>query len=165
MQQTYFENILTKGEIAHNLFSMIKLSFIEVNHIFNKNFSKSSAADLSYVGKELTVSWVQTKCVTSAADCESEVERLQPHIRIEPGPEEDHGVESHAHHGQRPAPQNLAGRQVDGKQSEHDGDQLERDHGWLEIRSRASRSGPRYGWPADSSRGCHRASARPCCPD
>ena len=62
MQQTTFENIWAKGEIAHNeqflnlpqcfkLYSMIKLSFIEIYHIFNKKLSNLSAVDLSYVEK------------------------------------------------------------------------------------------------------------------
>ena len=60
LQQTTFENIMAKGEIAHDeqfplfpqcfqLYLMIKLSFMELFHIFAIIFSKSSAAELSYV--------------------------------------------------------------------------------------------------------------------
>ena len=61
LQQTSFENIVTKGEIAHGeqfiplsqyfqLLSKIKLSFIKIYHSSNHMFSKSSAADVLYVG-------------------------------------------------------------------------------------------------------------------
>ena len=60
--QTTFENILAKGEIAHNeqfllwpqcfqLYLSIKLSFIEIFQVFVTMFSKLSAADFLYVGK------------------------------------------------------------------------------------------------------------------
>ena len=49
---------VTKGEIAQNkqyrylpLFSVIILSFLEIFLVFARLFSKSSAADLLYVGK------------------------------------------------------------------------------------------------------------------
>ena len=53
---------MAKGEIAHDeqfpllpqfvqLYLMIKISFMEIFHIFANIFSKSSAAELSYVGK------------------------------------------------------------------------------------------------------------------
>ena len=53
---------MAKGEIAQNkkllrlpqcfqLFSLIVPLFIELNYIFDKMFSKPSAADLLYVGK------------------------------------------------------------------------------------------------------------------
>ena len=53
---------MTKGEIAQKkqylllpkcfqLYSIIMLFYIEIFHIFDKMFSKSSAADLLYVGK------------------------------------------------------------------------------------------------------------------
>ena len=62
LQQTNFENIVAKGEIAQNeqfhhlplcfqLFSVPILSFIECCHVFAWLFTKSSAADLFYVGK------------------------------------------------------------------------------------------------------------------
>ena len=57
-----FENIVANGEIAHDkqfpiwqqcfqLLLMINLAFMEINHIFSNMFSKSSAADLLYVGR------------------------------------------------------------------------------------------------------------------
>ena len=51
-----FENILAKGEIVHlspstTTFSTIKLSFIEIVKVFVTMFSKSSAAELLYMGK------------------------------------------------------------------------------------------------------------------
>ena len=57
-----FENIVAKGEIAHDqqfllwpqsfqLYLIIKLSFMEIFQVFVTMFSKSSAADLLYVGK------------------------------------------------------------------------------------------------------------------
>ena len=67
LQQTTFEIIVAKGEIAHNeqflhllqcfqLSSIIKyiyiyISYIEIFHILSSMFSKSSAAELMYVGK------------------------------------------------------------------------------------------------------------------
>ena len=62
LQQTTFENIVTKGGIAQNmhflllpqrfqLFSVIIPTFIELFHVFASMFSESSAADLFYVGK------------------------------------------------------------------------------------------------------------------
>ena len=62
LQQTTLENIVTKGEIAHDeqfpllphcfqLYLIIKFSFMEIFHIFADMFSKSSAAELPYVGK------------------------------------------------------------------------------------------------------------------
>ena len=57
-----FENIVAKGEIAHDdkfllwpqsfqLYLTIKLSFMEIFQVFVTVFSKSPAADLLYVGK------------------------------------------------------------------------------------------------------------------
>ena len=57
-----FENVVAKGEIAHHeqfhlwpqrfqLYLTIKLSFMDILQIFVTMFSKSSAADLLYVGK------------------------------------------------------------------------------------------------------------------
>ena len=57
LQQTTFENVVAKGEIAHDelfhilpqcfqLYLMFKLSFMEMFHIFANMFSKSSAAEL-----------------------------------------------------------------------------------------------------------------------
>ena len=57
-----FRKHCSKGEIAHDeqfhhlpqcfqLNIMIKLSLMKIFHIFEKMFSKSSAADLLYVGK------------------------------------------------------------------------------------------------------------------
>ena len=62
LQQTTFENNVTKGEIAQNvqflllshffqLNSIVLLAFIGIFHIFRKMLSKSSAAELSYEGK------------------------------------------------------------------------------------------------------------------
>ena len=62
-----FENIVTKVEIAQNkqffllsqvfhLFLIIKPLFIEIVHVFANIFGKSSAADLLYVGKVLSLS-------------------------------------------------------------------------------------------------------------
>ena len=60
LQQTTFENFVTKGEIAQQflllsqcfqLFLMIKLSFMEIFHIFANMFLKTFAAELLYVGK------------------------------------------------------------------------------------------------------------------
>ena len=62
LQQTSFENTVTKGEIAQNeqfllwpkyfqLYLIIMLLFIEIFPIFAKMFSKSSAADFLYMGK------------------------------------------------------------------------------------------------------------------
>ena len=62
LQQTTFENNVTKGEIAQyeqflllsqcfQLFSVIKPTFIKLFRVFAWMFSKSSAADLMYVGK------------------------------------------------------------------------------------------------------------------
>ena len=62
LQQTTFENIVTKGEIAQNeqflllpqcfqLFSVIILTILENFHIFELTFLKSSAAGLLYVEK------------------------------------------------------------------------------------------------------------------
>ena len=62
LQQTTFENIVTKGEIAQDeqfhllpqcfqLLSVIILSFIEISLVFAGYFLNSSAADLLYVGK------------------------------------------------------------------------------------------------------------------
>ena len=62
LQQMTFENIVTKEEIAHNeqfrllphcfqLYSVIKPLFKGIICSFAKIFSKSSAADLLYVGK------------------------------------------------------------------------------------------------------------------
>ena len=60
LQQMTFENIEAKGEIAHDekfhsqyfqLHFIIILPFIENFHIFAQRCSKSSTADLSYVGK------------------------------------------------------------------------------------------------------------------
>ena len=62
LQQTTFGNIVTNGEIAQykhffllsqnvQLFSIIKLSFIEIFQMFAYMISKLSAADLLYVGK------------------------------------------------------------------------------------------------------------------
>ena len=60
--QTTFENIVAKGEIAHDeqfllwpqcfqLYLTVKLSFKEILQVFFTMFSKSFAADLVYVGK------------------------------------------------------------------------------------------------------------------
>ena len=60
--QTTFENIVAKGEIAHDeqflhlpqcfqLYLIIKGPFMEISQCFARMFSKSSAADLLYVGK------------------------------------------------------------------------------------------------------------------
>ena len=60
---TTFENFLAKGEIAQDeqfpllpqcfqLYLIIKLSFMDIFLFFFPLFSKSSAADLLYVGKE-----------------------------------------------------------------------------------------------------------------
>ena len=49
-QQTTFENIVAKGEIA--VYFTIKLSYMENFPVFVNMFSKSSAADLLYVGKD-----------------------------------------------------------------------------------------------------------------
>ena len=62
LQQTSFENIVAKGENAHNeqfhillqcfqLYSIIPLLFIDFLSIFDNMFSKSSAAELLYVEK------------------------------------------------------------------------------------------------------------------
>ena len=61
-QQTTFENIVAKGEIAHDeqfhlspqcfqLYLTIKLSFMEIIQVFVTMLLKSSAADWLYVGK------------------------------------------------------------------------------------------------------------------
>ena len=61
-QQTTFKIIVTKGEIAHNeqflhlpqlfqLYSIIILSILDIFYILDLIISKSSAADLLYVGK------------------------------------------------------------------------------------------------------------------
>ena len=59
-QNAHYENIVTNGEITHyenkvthcfQLYSRILSSFFEVFHSFAWLFSKSSAADLLYVGK------------------------------------------------------------------------------------------------------------------
>ena len=58
-----FETMVTEGEIAHDeqflllpqyfqLYSMIKLLFLEVNHITNQGFLKSPAADLLCMEKD-----------------------------------------------------------------------------------------------------------------
>ena len=60
LQQTTFEKIVTKEEIAHDeqflplpkcfqLYLLIPHSFIEIYHILALMFSKLSAADLSFV--------------------------------------------------------------------------------------------------------------------
>ena len=57
LQQTSFENIVTKGEIAHDeqfpllpqcfqLYLIINLSFMEIFRMFANMFSKPYAADL-----------------------------------------------------------------------------------------------------------------------
>ena len=62
LQQTTFENTVTKGEIAHEgqfplhsqyfqLYSTLILTCIEMFCNFTKMYSESSAADLLYVGK------------------------------------------------------------------------------------------------------------------
>ena len=62
LQQTTFENSVTIGKTAHDehflllphfvqLYSILILIFKEILHIFAKMISKSSAADLLYVGK------------------------------------------------------------------------------------------------------------------
>ena len=62
LQQTTFENIVAKGEITHDeqfhlwpqcfqLYLTINLSLMEIFQDFATMFSKSSAADLLYVGK------------------------------------------------------------------------------------------------------------------
>ena len=64
MHLTTFENIATKGEIAQNeqflllpqcfqtLYTVVNIpTIIEIFHIIEFTFSKSSAADLLYVGK------------------------------------------------------------------------------------------------------------------
>ena len=53
-QQTTFENIVDKGEIAHEQQLTIKLSFMEIFRFFVTMFPKSSAADLLYVFKHLS---------------------------------------------------------------------------------------------------------------
>ena len=64
LQQTTFEKSVAKGEIAHDnkfvhlpqcfqLYLMIKPLFMDIFHTFANMFSKSSAADLFYVGKGL----------------------------------------------------------------------------------------------------------------
>ena len=61
LHQTTFENILTKGEIAHEeqfpllpqcfqLYLIYKLLFMEIFQIMANCFSKLSAAKLAYVG-------------------------------------------------------------------------------------------------------------------
>ena len=61
-KQVTFENIVAKGKIAHDeqfllwpqcfqLYLEIKLSFMEIFLFFATIFSKSSVADLFYVGK------------------------------------------------------------------------------------------------------------------
>ena len=58
-QQTTFENILTRGENEQflllaqcfQIFSIIKPLFMEIFHVFANIFSRSSSADLFYVGK------------------------------------------------------------------------------------------------------------------
>ena len=63
LQQTAVKNIVTKGEIAHHeqflllsqcfqLYSIIKLLLMEIFQVYANMFSKSSAADLLYVGKD-----------------------------------------------------------------------------------------------------------------
>ena len=65
LQQTTFETIVRKGEIAQNeeflllphsfwLYFIIYLSFLAIFHICNNLFSKLSAADILYVGKGKT---------------------------------------------------------------------------------------------------------------
>ena len=62
LKQTTLENIVAKGEIDHDeqfllwpqcvqLYLTIKLSFMEIFHVFVDMFPKASAADLMYVGK------------------------------------------------------------------------------------------------------------------
>ena len=60
-QKYIFENIVAKGEIVHEQFLLwpqyfqlyltIKLSLMEIFQVFVTLFSKSSAAELLYVGK------------------------------------------------------------------------------------------------------------------
>ena len=61
-QRTNIENIVAKGEIAHDeqfhlwpqcfqLYLTIKLSFMEIFQVFVTMYTKSSAADLLYVDK------------------------------------------------------------------------------------------------------------------
>ena len=63
MQQTTFENIVTRGDIAHNeqflilpqcfqLYLIENLSFIAIFHFFVNKFWKSSAADLLAVNEK-----------------------------------------------------------------------------------------------------------------
>ena len=62
MQQTTFENSVTKGVVAHHeqfhllsqwfqLYLIIKLFFMKIVLFFDNRFSKSSALDVMYVGK------------------------------------------------------------------------------------------------------------------
>ena len=74
LQQTTFENIVTKGEIFHTkqllhltqcfqLYLIIELSFMENFQIFARILSKSSAADFLYGGKGLRVDPVKISYV------------------------------------------------------------------------------------------------------
>ena len=60
--ETTFENIVAKGEIARDeqfplwpqcfqLYLTVKISLVEIFQVFVTMFSKSSAADLLYIGK------------------------------------------------------------------------------------------------------------------
>ena len=81
LQQMPFEKHCGKGEIAHHeqfhhlpqcfqLYLIIKLSLMEISHILNKMFSKSSSADLLYVGKGLNEECSKVHVLRSVIFCQ-----------------------------------------------------------------------------------------------